>query len=64
MFSKFDTTAAVCEVPAHQPTAADLAEYRRWQEQQERDAAARRLMDYMDGLQQDQGHCLDFDLHR
>jgi len=64
MFSKFDISLSVCEVPAHQPTAADLAEYREWQEQQERDAAARRLMDAMDGLQQDEGHCLDMGLHR
>ncbi len=68
MFSKFDVSVSVCEVPAHQPTAADLAEYQQWQEQQwqqqERDAIRRRTMDYMDGLQQDQGHCLDFDLHR
>ncbi len=64
MFSKFDTTATVCESPAHQPTAADLAEYQKWQEQQERDASRRRLMDHMDSLQQDQGHCLDMGLHR
>lgn len=65
MFSKFDVSVSVCEVPAHQPTAADLAEYQQWQEQQEeRDAIRRRLMDHMDGLQQDQGHCLDFGLHR
>ena len=35
MFSKFDTTVAVCETPAHCPTAADLAEYREWCERQE-----------------------------
>tara|TARA_B100000497_G_C7406914_1_gene257072 strand:+ start:327 stop:539 length:213 start_codon:yes stop_codon:yes gene_type:complete len=70
MFSKFDVSVSVCEVPAYQPTAADLAEYQQWQEQQEeqeqqeRDARNRRTMDYMDGLQQDQGHCLDFDLQR
>jgi len=65
MFSKFDVSVSVCEVPAHQPTAADLAEYQQWQEEQEeRDAIRRRLMDHMDGLQQDQGHCLDLGLHR
>lgn len=67
MFSKFDISLSVCDVPAHQPTAADLAEYQEWQEQQEReqrDAAYRRLMDMMDGLQQDEGHCLDMGLHR
>jgi|TARA_B110000495_G_scaffold155375_1_gene138687 hypothetical protein len=55
MFSKFDTTVAVCENPAHCPTAADLAEYAKWCERQERDASRRRLMDHMDSLQQDQG---------
>ena len=65
MFSKFDVSVSVCEVPAHQPTAADLAEYQQWQEEQEeRDAIRRRLMDHMDGLQQDQGHCLDLGSHR
>ena len=69
MFSKFDISLSACETPAHQPTPADLAEYQEWQEQQERerqerDAAYRRLMDMMDGLQQDEGHCLDMGLHR
>jgi hypothetical protein len=64
MFSKFDVSVSVFEVAAHQPTEADLAEYREWQERQERDEWCRRLMDYMDGLQQDQGHCLDMELHR
>jgi hypothetical protein len=52
MFSKFDTTVAVCENPAHCPTAADLAEYAEWCE---RDARNRRTMDHMDSLQQEQG---------
>ena len=67
MFSKFDVSVSVCENPAHCPTAADLAEYQQWQERQERqerDAIRRRLMDHMDGLQQDQGHCLELGLHR
>ena len=60
MFSKFDTTAAVCEVPAHQPTAADLAEYQRWQEQQERDSI--NSPDYSpDTMQQEQEEQQDDD---
>jgi len=60
MFSQFDVQISSEELHTHEPTQADVAEYHAWLEQQERDASRRRLMDHMDGLQQDQGHCLDF----
>ena len=47
----------------NEPTAADWQEYNEYLDRLEREESIRRLMDAMDGLQQDEGHCLDFGFH-
>jgi len=57
-----DFTTQIQSDEANEPTAADWQDYNEWLDRLERKESIRRLMDAMDGLQQDEGHCLDFGL--